>query len=184
MNEISLETIRAIFERNGLGEEFREQEPLLLWPRVAGKGFAHLTEPLRVTHGVLYIGVRHHAVSSELNTMKQAYLKELNQLLDEPRLQDIRFQVLSNPSFRPKISADESGIQLNLLEREEMERILDELKDPELRAAFADLMSALAAADRTRQAHGWRRCALCGLHLLREGDQGEICFNCQLERGI
>lgn len=176
---IGLETIRAIFERNGLGEEFREQEPLLFWSRVAGESLARLTDPMRVSQGVLYIEVSNHVIAQELSLMKEAYVKKLNEQLGEARVQDIRFRVKSTSSARPAPTLDENGIQLSLLEREEMERILDELKDPQLRAAFAGLMNALAVADRTRQAQGGHRCAVCGVHF---ADEGELCFNCRLER--
>ncbi len=177
---IDLVTIRSIFERHGLGEAFREQEPLLFWPRVAGESLTRLTSPLRVNQGVLYVEVSNHVIAQELSLMKDAYLKKINELLGESRLEDIRFRVglkSAPPSTR---APDEAAIQLSLLEREERERILDELKDLELREAFSSLMNALDASDWTRRAQGWRRCAICGIHLV---DQGEICFNCQLDRG-
>jgi hypothetical protein len=177
---IGLETIREIFQRNGLGEEFREQEPLLFWSRVAGEPLARLTDPMRVSQGVLYIEVNNHVIAQELSLMKDAYIKKINELLGESRVQDIRFRVRTNSPSQTMTPPDESGIQLSLLEREEMERVLDELEDPQLREAFAGLMNALAVADRARQAQGGHRCAVCGVHFT---DEGELCFNCQLERG-
>lgn len=180
MIAIDLAMIRQFFERNGLGQEFREQEPLLFWPRVAGEPLARLTEPLRVNQGVLYIEVSNHVIAQELSLMKDVYVKKINELLGEARVQDIRFRVGTAPLARPTPPPDDKGTQLSLLEREEMERILDELEDPQLRPAFAGLMQALAVADRARQAQGGHRCAVCGVHFTGEG---QLCFNCRLERG-
>ncbi|HED03546.1 MAG TPA: DUF721 domain-containing protein [Candidatus Fraserbacteria bacterium] len=178
---IKLEMIRDIFVRHGLGKEFSEQEPLLRWSQACGQPLARLTSPLRVSQGVLYVGVANHVIAQELSLMKEVYLQKLRELLAGPPLKDIRFRV--SPQLAPPGRAlpdDEPAIQLSLLDFEEQQRILDELHDASLREAFARLLDSLARADRARQLRGGRRCSGCGVHF--EG-QGSLCFNCQLERG-
>ena len=176
MRVITLTEIRRIFERQGLGKEFIEQEPMLLWPRVAGQQMSRLTQPLRVRQGILYIEAMNHVVAQQLNLMKNAYLNKLNGLLSEGRLIDLRFRV--GGSSRPLAPDPSGGEQLSLLEQEKLEQLLDEAKDPQLRKAFESVMLALAKRDRERAARGYARCHVCGIH---HDGEGQICYYCQQE---
>lgn len=183
MDGITIREIRAFFERLGLRREFHEQEPLLLWPEVAGPQMSRLTEALRVRQGILYVETSNPVVAQQLSLMKDAYLRKLNDLLGEERIVDLRFRV-----GRPLRSAPHSGEspgggpgeQLSLLEREKLMKLLDEVNDPKLRAAFERLMLASAKLNRARQAQGGRRCEICGVYHDGEGD---ICYYCRLEGG-
>jgi len=176
MEGIRIQEIRRIFEREGLGEEFKEQEPLLLWPQVAGEQMSMLTQPLRVRQGVLYIEAASHVVAQQLTLFKEAYLKRLNELLGEERLADLRFRVSSSSKTIPPEAS--GGKQLSLLERERLMQLLDELEDPRLRELFERLILAVAKRDQVRAAQGQRRCAVCGVH---HDGEGEICYYCELE---
>ena len=176
MSTITLTEIRRIFERQGLGKEFIEQEPMLLWPRVAGQQMGRLTQPLRVRQEILYIEATNHVVAQQLNLMKNAYLNKLNGLLSEQRLVDLRFRV--GGSSRSLAPDPFEGEQLSLLEREKLEQLLDEAQDPLLRKAFESVILALAKRDRERAAHGYTRCEICGVH---HDGEGRICYYCQQE---
>ena len=176
MSQITLEEIRRIFERQGLGKEFIEQEPLLLWPRVAGEKLSRLTQPLRVRQGVLYVEAANHVVAQQLSLMKDAYLNRLNAFVSEGRVVDLRFRV--GDSSRPSRAEVPEVEQLSLLEREKLSHLLDEAKDPDLRKAFESVILALARWDRERAVRGCARCAICGIH---HDGEGEICYCCQLE---
>jgi hypothetical protein len=176
MEGIELQEIQRIFEREGLGEEFKEQEPLLLWPQVVGEQMSKLTQPLRVRQGVLYIEAASHVVAQQLSLLKEAYLNRLNELLGEERLADLRFRVSRSLKTLPHEASE--GEQLSLLERERLVRLLDELEDPHLREVFERLILAVAKRDQVRAAQGYKQCAVCGVH---HDGQGEICYYCELE---
>jgi hypothetical protein len=183
MNGITIQEIREFFERLGLRQEFYEQEPLLLWPEVAGPQMSRLTEPLRVRQGILYVETSNPVVAQQLSLMKDVYLRKLNDLLGEERILDLRFRV--GRSLRPvphpgESSAGRASEQLSLLEREKLMQLLDEVNDSKLRAAFERLMLASAKLDRARQAQGGRRCEICGVY---HDDEGDVCYYCRLEGG-
>ena len=185
---ITLRDIRALFERLGLAESFYEQEPLLLWPQVAGPQISRLTRPLRVRQGVLYVEAANHAVAQQLSLLKDAYLSKLNALLGEPRLRDLRFRVGSAFSLRLRrdreqerggTGAQAQGESLDLLERERIRRLVDELDDPKLKGIFEAWIQASVRRDRERARRGGKRCTTCGVHHEEEGD---VCYYCGLER--
>ncbi len=179
---ISLREIRELFERLGASEQFYEQEPLLLWPQVAGPQMSKLTQPLRVRQGVLYIEAANHTVAQQLSLLKEIYLKKLNALLSEPRIHDLRFRVGASPlgAYSPQQDdlREREGEQLNLLEREQISRWLDELDDPKLKKTFESWIRVSIQRDRERARRGEKRCKICGIH--HDGD-GEICYYCELE---
>lgn len=175
MGDITLLEIRKLFERQGLGEEFREQEPLLLWPQVAGEQMSRLTQPLRVRQGVLYVEAASHVIAQQLSLLKETYLRKLNELLGERRLVDLRFRV---GQMRPQLVEPSEGEQLSLLDREELTRWLEGVEDPHLRETFERLVLAVIKRDRARAAQGWSRCRRCGVH---HAGEGEICYYCELE---
>lgn len=176
---ISLKEIRELFERLGASEQFYEQEPLLLWPQAAGPQMSKLTQPLRVRQGVLYIEAANHTVAQQLSLLKEVYLKKLNALLSEPQIHDLRFRVGSSfPGVRPSPHDPPEGEQLNLLEREQISRWLDELDDPKLKKTFESWIRVSIQRDRERARRGEKRCKICGIH--HDGG-GEICYYCGLE---
>ncbi len=177
MSLINLEEIRRVFERQGLGKEFLEQEPLLFWPRVAGTHMSRLTQPLRVRQGVLYVEAANHVVAQQLSLMKDAYLTKLNAFLSEGRVIDLRFRVRSSSRSQAPEPRQE-GEQLSLLEREKLEQLLDGVEDPQLRRAFEGVILALAKRDREREAHGCSVCKICGVH---HDGEGAVCYYCHQE---
>ncbi len=195
---ITLRDIRTLFERLGLAESFHEQEPLLLWPQVAGSQISRLTRPLRVRQGVLYVEAANHAVAQQLSLLKDAYLSKLNALLGEPRLRDLRFRVGSAFSLRLRGEGGPQGPRrawawetgsrgessspspdLDLVERERIRRLVDELDDPKLKGIFEAWIQASVRRDRERARRGGKRCTTCGVHHEEEGD---VCYYCELER--
>ncbi len=177
MRRITLPEIRRLFERQGLGKEFEEQEALLLWPEVAGPQMSRLTQPLRVRDGVLYVEAANPVVAQQLSLMKEAYLSRLNELLGEKRLIEVRFR--AGRALRMPVQDQRAeGEQLSLMEREQVKRLLDELEDPHLREGFERWILGLIRRERLRAAQGWTRCRLCGVH---HDGPGEICYYCKLE---
>jgi len=175
MSQISLDEIRQVFERQGLGKEFIEQEPLLLWSRVVGAQMRRLTQPIIVRQGILYVEAANHVVAQQLSLMKNAYLNKLNAFLSEGRLVDLRFSVKGG--VRSPTRDAEEVEQLSLLEQEKLEKLLDE-SAPELREALRQLFLALAKKDRARAALQWKPCVICGVH--HDGED-RTCYYCQQE---
>ncbi len=179
MGDITLGEIRTLLAHLGLEREFKEQEPLLFWPEVAGPQMSRLTEALRVREGVLYVEAANHVVAQQLRLMQDVYLKKLNALLGEPVIREIRFRVGSSFAARRAPRAQERvREQLSLLERERLAKLLDEVEDPKLRRAFEGFLLASLRRDQARRAQGGHRCPVCGVH---HHEEDETCYYCRLE---
>ena len=75
--------------------------------------------------------------------------------------------------------AQAQGESLDLLERERISRLADELDDPKLKRIFEEWIQVSVRRDRERARRGGKRCKTCGVHHEEEGD---VCYYCKLER--
>jgi rubrerythrin len=178
---IKLGELYKIFFRHGLGEEFLEQQPALLWLKIVGPHIARLTRPLYVKDNILHIEVFNHAFQHELTLMQEQYKRRLNKEIGEERVKEIRFRV-------GKKSEDEiknikwQEISLTPDEQKEIEATLRQVESLELRKSLQGWIISLKKIEKARIQLGWKPCAKCKtLH----DDAGEkLCPICRLEEGV
>ena len=179
MDKIDLQEIYKVLKRQGLGSEFDEQSPLLIWYEICSPQMSRLTQPLRVRQGILYIETTNHVVAQQLNLLKDSYIRKLNQALGEERIQELRFRVGSRGySTKPPVE-DAEQAQDSLLNQNEIDELLDNTEDERLRGIFERLINTSLRWNQIRKAEGWTPCTLCGLN--HEGP-GQICYYCRVER--
>lgn len=140
---------------------------------------SRLTRPSRIRQEVLHIEVPSHVIADQLTMLKDAYLRRLNELLGEERLNDVRFRVGQfweggkEPEFDPNGVGSRRGPDgsvespgerpaMDLVERGQLERMLDELEDPQLREVMGRLIGVIAERN-------WRNLS----HLAGEDDDSE-----------
>ncbi len=174
--------LRRIFIRHGLGEQFHEQEPLLLWEEAVGERVARLTAPLRARKGIIFIEAQNHVLAQELSLLKEGYIKRLNELLGEERVRDIRFRVGAGGPLREQ---EEEPVRLEEValseeEQEEIARLVSDVEDKRLRNALRNFLITERRIEHVREERGFARCPRCGV--LHRGEV-ELCFHCQLEVG-
>lgn len=184
---MDLDDLAQVFIRNGLGEEFREQEPLFHWAQVVGPRIARLTEPLQVRGGVLYVRVGHPVFAQELTQLRQEYLRRLNARLGEERLKEIRFKVGELPlPNAPASKADPDptprpeDVELSAQQRARLEEAVRPLEEGPLKQALRRFFETLQRAQNVKRLRGLRPCSLCGVYHHDEGEQ-EVCVACRLE---
>lgn len=175
-----MEVLRRIFTAHGLGEEFREQEPLFLWEEAVGEQIARLTAPLRVREGIIFVEVSSHVLVQELSMLKEEYIRKINELLGEARVRDIRFRVGQTLRQQEEEAIKLEEVLLSAEEQEEINHLVSDVEDERLREALRAFFITERRIEKLREERGFKRCPRCGV--LHRSD-GELCPFCQLESG-
>jgi predicted nucleic acid-binding Zn ribbon protein len=111
------------------------------WPEIVGDAIARRTEPATLKFRTAVIKVSGAMWIQELNLMKPQILARVQQMMGNDSVRDLRFvQGRLNRRERPRLHA------VTRAPRRSIE--LPELKDPELRRAFASLLEAWGRASR------------------------------------
>ena len=178
MANIHLLEIATVFRRQGLLDQFRAQEPLLVWNEVAGENMAKLAAPLRVREGIFYITVKNPVVAQQLELLKDRYIKKLNDALVDTEVKDLRFRVgkievveeLEEPIMEPE-NFDDSPVA----------DALNEIEEGPLKDSLESMMRYHLTLDARRKREGFKECEQCGSY---HEEKGNICYHCFAERGM
>ncbi|MFN4217748.1 MAG: DUF721 domain-containing protein [Candidatus Bipolaricaulia bacterium] len=163
--------IEKVLRKYGVLEQYREQEPALLWERAVGVHIARLAQPIWVHKGVLFVAVPNHIVQHEFTMMREEFKRKLNAVLGAERVKEIRFKVedFSKPRSVPSLD----HIELTSDEEREIEQLADEIADHALRATLIRLMKTAKRLERARQQLGWKPCPRC--HMLCAENFCPVC---------
>ncbi len=178
---IKLGELYKIFSRHGLGDEFIEQQPALLWMKIVGPHIARLTRPLYVKEGILHIEVFNHAFQHELTLMQEQYKRKLNKEIGEERVKEIRFRVGKKPEDEAKVIKWQE-ILLTPEEQKEIESILAHIESAELKKSLGGWIVSLKKIEKARKQLGWKPCAKCAT--LHDDASQKLCHICRLEQGV
>jgi predicted nucleic acid-binding Zn ribbon protein len=112
-----------------------------IWPQVVGETIARHTEVSSLKFHTVVVKVSTAMWIQELNLMRRQILRQLLEQLGDDSVRDLRFVkgTLSRPN-RPRPAAARRQVRRSIE--------LPELKDPELRQAFEDLIEAWGRAPR------------------------------------
>lgn len=127
----------------GLSERLREAEIWRLWPEIVGQAIATQAQPLRIIGGTLTVAVSSGPWMQELTYLKAMMKSKLNDRLGGEVVKEI---VLRSGRVA-KVSApveDRLPIKKNLTaqQKAEINQQSAAIEDPEIREAFAALMTA------------------------------------------
>jgi predicted nucleic acid-binding Zn ribbon protein len=86
------EALQKYLDKAGISEKIEAASVVPEWPQLVGDGIAAVTTPLRVTNGVLVVGVRSSAWLAELKLMEREILRALN--AKRSRVTAIRFVMM------------------------------------------------------------------------------------------
>ncbi len=153
--------LEKVLSKYGLLEQYREQEPALLWDRVVGEQIARLARPIWVHDGVLFVAVPNHVVQHEFSLMREEFKKKLNTALGSERVREIRFRVESFPTIPSVLSLE--SVELSPTEEHEVEQLAADVPDAALRSALIQLMKKAKKIEIARRKLGWKPCPRCGL---------------------
>jgi predicted nucleic acid-binding Zn ribbon protein len=85
------EALAKYLEKAGISEKIEAASVVPDWPRLVGDGIAGVTTPLKVSNGVLFVGVRSSAWLSELKLMEREIIKRVNAERTRGKITGIRF---------------------------------------------------------------------------------------------
>ena len=133
--------IQDLLSRLGRGEDFEIVRLVRVWSAAVGEAIARRTEVTSLKFHTAVVKVSGAMWIQELNLMKTQILARLREALNDDSVRDIRFVkgTLSRRE-RPKLRAVPRATR-HFVE-------FPELKDPELRRAFEDLIEAWGRASR------------------------------------
>jgi predicted nucleic acid-binding Zn ribbon protein len=87
------DALQSFLSETDVGERIQEASAVPEWAERVGPAIAAVTIPLRVSHGILFVGVRSSAWLMELTVMEGEILRRLNGPRQRGRISKIRFQM-------------------------------------------------------------------------------------------
>jgi predicted nucleic acid-binding Zn ribbon protein len=91
-----------VLNRNGVAAKVEAASVVPEWAKLVGPQIAAVTEPLRVSSGVLLVAVDTSAWIMELNLMKAKILRRLNAGKREGRIEELVFVMASGAQPDPR----------------------------------------------------------------------------------
>ena len=95
------EALAGYLKKSGLGDRMEEASAVEDWADRVGERMAAVTEPLHVSNGVLFVGVRSSAWLMELRMMEAEVRRRLNEGRKKGRIRQIRF-VMAGEEEEPR----------------------------------------------------------------------------------
>ena len=92
--------VSRFLDRSGLGARVEAAAVIPEWEQRVGPQIAAVTEPVRVSEGVLFVAVRTSAWLMELSMMRGELMKHLNAGKRAGRIKEIRF-LMDGAEVRP-----------------------------------------------------------------------------------
>ena len=165
--------VNEVLRRYNLGEKFRAQQPLLLWPEIVGSQIARITKPIQFTDGILTVAVNSAAARQELFLLRAQYIARLNQAVGDDVVREIRFipgripllRRVPRPPLDPHLPAEAS-------------HMFADVPDPQLQRSFTQLYVTLRQREAALLAAGAKRCVRCGVVFFGDGD---LCPGCRFD---
>lgn len=103
----SAELVERTLRQHGLYDGVREQQAIILWPKLVGAALDRVTQTVHLREGVLLVRVQGAVWRSELHHMLPRLLEALNSKLNKP-LREIR---LVNGALDKKLSTPGKGLR-------------------------------------------------------------------------
>lgn len=176
---------QAMLQRED-GNRLSQNLAVLYWERVVGGQAAMATEADTVRDGILFVNTRNSVWSHELTLFKYRILEDLNRLLKEEKIKDIRFRVRKLKKETPVLESlnptpeDLKSVVLEPAERSELRERLEsliEIPDDRIREKIAQRLVSEARLRHWRIVHGWKVCRRCsGVH----NTEDSLCPICRV----
>ncbi|MDI3480863.1 MAG: hypothetical protein PWQ97_518 [Tepidanaerobacteraceae bacterium] len=135
--------LRETIKKSGLEKKLMQFQIFLRYENLVGEHIAKVSKPVVFRNNTLFIGVENPIWSHQLHFLKREIIEKLNSIFDEPLVCDIKFQICSLEKHKQDFS---SGVKKdNIVELPDkiikmIYNISSEIKDPELRKKFSELM--------------------------------------------
>ena len=136
--------LRKVLGDRGFDERLPRYRVWLVWDKVVGEQIAARARPLRVRDKILEVRVDHPVWMQQLQMLKPQILKKLREQLPDCDIEEIYLR-RGNPQPRQREESAEQldwqRQELSEAEQQEIDRILEDVADPELKGEMRRLFS-------------------------------------------
>lgn len=149
--------LKQILGEQGLDDRLSRYQAWLIWDKVVGDQIAKRARPLRFRQRILEVQVDHPVWMQQLQMLKPQILEKLNRQLPNANIEDIYLRKAPTPhaaSERQQATAEPPRWQLAQLtpdEKQQIEKQLEILQDPELRDEMRRLFTLQKRLDKGRK---------------------------------
>lgn len=134
--------LNALFKQKNWEKKLRLNQLFRFWDQVMGPEIAAQAQPVVIRGTTLWLRVRDPIWIQQLHLQKLLLLEKLNQHLDGPRLDDIRFQIetaQTRKSPPPPRQRPKAKKELDPQVKKQGEQLVDGLKSDEIRTGLLRL---------------------------------------------
>ncbi|MGB9857826.1 MAG: DciA family protein [Dictyoglomaceae bacterium] len=144
MPKLISEELWEVFAKLKIDKHICEYLAIENWGKIVGETLSSHTHPRAVKNGVLYVDVDSSIWAQELSLLKPKIIEDLNNFLRYPVIKDIVF-LDKGFSFRKKTKKafTKSKAKLSLREEERIAKIVEVIKDEELKEIFKKYFRSL-----------------------------------------
>lgn len=135
--------LKETLKKSGLEKKLMQFQIFLNYENLVGDNIARVSRPVFFRNDTLFIGVENPIWSHQLHFLKREIIEKLNSLFNEPLVRDIKFQICGFEGQKPDLSSgikNDKIIELPDKTIKMIYNISSEIKDPELRKKFVELM--------------------------------------------
>ncbi|HOJ92101.1 MAG TPA: DUF721 domain-containing protein [Dictyoglomaceae bacterium] len=134
-----------IFVKLDMDKKLCEYLAMEQWDKVVGETLALHTKPAYVKNGVLYVYVDSSVWVQELSLFKPKLMEKINEKLVVPdTIKDIVFIDKGRNFRKSNVSPKKKEVKLSLREEERIAKIVEDIKDEELREILLNFYRSLA----------------------------------------
>jgi hypothetical protein len=143
--------VNGALHRLNLDAKMKGYAAWMVWTKAVGDTIAQQAQPAFMRGGVLFVKCSSSAWMQQLQFMKGKICEQLNRLLGNEVIKDIRFQMgmIDHPA-RSDASAKEQEVVLDEAEQARIEEALRPLADPEIREIARRIMVKETSAKKTQ----------------------------------
>jgi hypothetical protein len=148
--------LKQVLGDKGMDDRLSRYQAWLIWDKVVGEQIAQRARPLRFRQGVLEVQVDHPVWMQQLQMLKPKILEKLNQQLPNADITDIYLRKAPTPYAKRETTPEPEPpkwqqIELTEEEKQQIEKQLETLDNPELRAEMRRFFSLQKRLDKGRE---------------------------------
>ncbi|MGM0471165.1 MAG: DUF721 domain-containing protein [Bacillota bacterium] len=180
INQVLEETLTNL----NLTQKIKEKKVLNIWSQVIGERIRKHTQASYINQGTLFVKVSNSTWAQQLLFLKEKFITQLNDRLEEKIVDDIRFKLGSinkkevDDNNTPKTKESLAKIELTNQELNEIKNTLTAVNDTELTDKLESILIKQRKLNKWKENNGWVQCDYCSTYHPKEAD---CCLVCQIK---
>ncbi|MDD2557253.1 MAG: DUF721 domain-containing protein [Desulfuromonas sp.] len=144
--------VKTLFDDMGIASRIEQHQVWTIWDKVVGAQIAAHARPASIRNNVLEVRVDHAVWMQQLQLLKPQILAKLNRELNCPPIDSMYLRRKTpEPPIRREPQVDLVLPELSTMEMHRAERLVETIKDENVRNAMLRLLSKQMRLDKLRQ---------------------------------